>query len=152
MKSACFFVLSAVLLFIMPIGAHLAYAVEFKSVGAHPAILHDAPSERGRKIFIAPRGMPLEVILTYKEWCKVRDSSGDLSWVESKLLTPKRNVIVTATTAKIRAAAEDNAALVFTADRHVLLELSAPATSGWISVKHRDGLAGFVKAADVWGE
>ena len=101
MKSACFFVLSAVLLFIMPIGAHLAYAVEFKSVGAHPAILHDAPSERGRKIFIAPRGMPLEVILTYKEWCKVRDSSGDLSWVESKLLTPKRNVIVTATTAKI---------------------------------------------------
>lgn len=129
-----------------------AQAIEFKSIGASPAVLHDAPSAKGRKVFIAPPGMPVEVVLTYGEWSKVRDAAGDLSWIESKLLAPKRNVVVLANGARVRASAEESAPVVFTAEKNVLLELVDPAGSGWLRVKHRDGQGGFVKATEVWGE
>ena len=132
--------------------ANAARALDFKSVGSNPAILYDAPSAKGRKVFVAPRGMPVEVVLTYGEWTKVRDASGDLSWVESKMLTPKRNVVVNANSAKVRAAAEDGAPIVFTADKGVLLEIVDPIAAGWVKVRHRDGQSGFVKAGEVWGE
>lgn len=132
--------------------AGAVHALEFKSVGAAPAVLYDAPSAKGRKMFVAPRGMPVEVILTYGAWTKVRDAGGDLTWVESKYLVPKRNVIVTAASARVRTAAEESAPMVFTADKGVLLEFVDAVAGGWAKVRHRDGQAGFVRAAEVWGE
>ncbi len=127
-------------------------AADFKSIGGTPAILYDAPSEKGRKVFVAPRGMPVEIVLSYNEWVKIRDAGGDLSWVESRQLSNRRTLTVTTANAKVRASADDNAAVVMTAERGVLLELSDPVASGWARVKHRDGIAGFIKASDVWGE
>lgn len=127
-------------------------AIDYKSIGAAPAVLYDAPSARGKKVFVAPRNMPVEVILSYGEWSKVRDASGDLSWVESRYLAPRRFVVVKAASAKVRSGAEDAAAPVFVAEKGVLLELAEPASSGWVKVRHRDGQSGFVKAGDVWGE
>jgi SH3-like domain-containing protein len=132
--------------------AYNAYAIDFKSVGSAPAILYDAPSDKGRKTFVAPRGMPVEVVLSYGDWTKVRDAGGDLSWVESKLLTPKRTVVITAANSKVHAAADETSPLVFTADRGVVLELSEPIASGWLKVHHHDGVAGFVKATEAWGD
>lgn len=129
-----------------------AQALDFKSIGATPAVLYDAPSARGKKMFVAPRNMPVEVILAYGEWSKVRDAGGDLSWVESKYLIPKRHVVVKATTTRVRASADDTAPAVFVAERGVLLEVAEPAVSGWIKVRHRDGQSGFAKASDVWGD
>lgn len=129
-----------------------AQAAEFRSVGAEPAILFDAPTEKGRKLFIGPRGMPLELVLSYGEWVKVRDVAGDLSWVQAKSLVPKRQLIVNVASAKVHAAADAASPLVFTAARNVLLELAEPMTSGWIKVRHSDGQSGFVKAGEVWGE
>jgi SH3-like domain-containing protein len=129
-----------------------AHALDYKSVGTNPAVLYDAPSAKGRKLFVAPRGMPVEVVLTYGEWSKVRDVAGDLTWVESKMLSPRRSVIVNVPGTKVRSAAEESAAIVFTADKGVLLDLLEPASQGWAKVKHRDGQVGFVKATDVWGE
>ncbi|NMM26607.1 MAG: hypothetical protein HHJ12_04765 [Glaciimonas sp.] len=132
--------------------AGIAHAVDFKSVAAAPAIMYDAPSVRGAKLFIAPRNMPLEVILSYGDWTKVRDVSGDLSWVESSALNAQRWVVVNVANARVLASQDETAGVVFSADKNVLLELLAPATSGWLKVKHRDGQSGYVKAADVWGE
>lgn len=130
-----------------------AYALDFKSVGAAPAILYDAPSEKGRRVSIAPRGMPVEVVLTYGDWSKVRDASGALSWVMSKALVGKRNVVVSAANARIHASADEASTTVFSADKNVLLELSDPTPlSGWIKVRHRDGQSGYVKGAEVWGD
>lgn len=129
-----------------------AHALEFKSVGAAPAILYDAPSQKGRKVYVAPRGMPVEIVLTYGEWTKVRDVSGDLSWVETSQLQAKRMLVVRAAGARVRAIADDSGVPVFTADKGVLLELAEPVAGGWIKVRHRDGQSGFVKAAEVWGE
>lgn len=129
-----------------------AQAAEFKSVGAQPAVLYNAPSERGSKLFVAPRGMPVEIVLTQNGWSKVRDAGGDLSWVEISALTTKRNVVATTANLKLHATAEDAAAVVATVDKGVLLELVAPASSGWVKLKHRDGPTGYAKIGEVWGE
>ena len=132
--------------------AGVSQAADFKSVAAASAILYDAPSMRGTKLFVAPRNMPLEVILSYGNWIKVRDASGDLSWIEDSMLGEQRWVVVTVANAKIRASGDDTASVVFSADKNVLLELQASDASGWIKVRHRDGQSGYVKASEVWGE
>jgi SH3-like domain-containing protein len=133
-------------------GALTAGAAEFRSVGTAPAVLYDAPSAKGNKVFVAPRGMPVEIVLAYGDWTKVRDAGGDLSWVESKQLSSRRMLVVSAPQARVRASADDGAALVMTAEHGVLLELAEPVASGWLRVRHHDGLAGFVKAGEVWGD
>jgi SH3-like domain-containing protein len=149
MKSLWLFACATTLL---ATATNVAYALDFKAVGANPIIMYDAPSLRGRKMFVAPRGMPVEIVLTYGDWSKVRDSGGDLLWVQNKGLSIKRNVVVRVANAKIHASADDNATVVFSADRNVLLELLEPAVApGWVKVKHRDGQSGYVKSADVWG-
>jgi SH3-like domain-containing protein len=128
-----------------------AQAFDFKTVGATPAILYDAPSVRGGKLFIAPRGMPVEVVLSYGEWVKVRDVSGDMAWTEAKLLSAKRNVVVRVSGARVRPSADENSIALMTADKGVLLELADPQASTWVKVRHKDGIIGYVKAAEIWG-
>ncbi len=129
----------------------IAQALEFRSIGASPVILYDAPSTKGGKVYVAPRGMPVEVILTYGTWSKVRDMGGDLSWVESKELVARRNVVVRVANVKAHSAADEASSLVFSADKNVLLEMAEPVSSGWVKVKHRDGQIGYVKVSEVWG-
>jgi SH3-like domain-containing protein len=130
--------------------ASASQAFDFKSVGPNPVILYDAPSLKGTKLFVAPRGMPVEIVLTYGDWVKVRDVNGDLAWTEAKGLSAKRSVVAKAV-AKVRASADDAAATVITVDKGVLLELVDPQVSTWVKVRHRDGMIGFIKATDVWG-
>jgi SH3-like domain-containing protein len=134
------------------LAAASAQAVDFRSVGATPAVLYGAPSTRAAKQYIVPPGAPLEIVLTYGEWVKVRDMSGDLAWTEAKGLSSKqRNVIVRAANTKVRGTADETAPVVFIADKGVLLELAEPTANGWTKVRHRDGLVGYVRSTEVWG-
>ena len=135
----------------MTLAAAASQAYDFKTVGAAPVILYDAPSTKGGKLFVVPRGAPLEVVLAYGEWLKVRDVNGELAWTEAKGLVGKRNVIIRTPNLKIRATPDDTAAPVFTADKGVLLEVTESAAGGWLKVRHRDGLVGYVKNSEVWG-
>ncbi|MFC3460040.1 SH3 domain-containing protein [Massilia haematophila] len=141
--------LTASVLLVLACGS--ASAFDFRSVGAPSVVLYDAPSARGAKLFVAPRGMPVEVVARYGDWVRVRDADGALAWTEAKGLAAHRNVVVKAVLARVRAAPDDNAALVMTADKGVLLELLAPASGGWAQVRHRDGIVGYVRGADIWG-
>lgn len=133
-------------------GSAVWAASEFKAIGPGPAIMFDAPSIKGRKLFAAPAGMPVEVVITSGDWSRVRDVAGELAWVENKSLTNKRMLVVEAAQAVVRSAADDTAPVVFTAVKGVLLELAEPVASSWIKVRHRDGDVGYAKASDVWGE
>lgn len=141
------FIASAVLL----LASAAAQAFDFKSVGPAPAILYDAPSMRGGKLYIAPRGMPVEVVSSYGEWVKVRDASGDMAWTEAKMLSPKRTVVVRTAGAKVRPTADESGIALMSADKGVLLELADPQVSAWVKVKHKDGIIGYIKAIEIWG-
>lgn len=129
-----------------------ALAADFSSVAPPYAVMYDAPTQKGRKLHIAPAGMPVEVLLTSGDWARVRDASGELSWVPSGSLLPRRTLVVEVDQAAIRAAESESAPVVFTVAKGVLLELAEPIRSGWIRVRHRDGESGFIKASEVWGD
>ena len=133
------------------LAAGAVQAFDFKTVGAAPAVLYDAPSVKGGKLYVAPRGMPVEVVIGYGDWVKVRDVNGDMAWTEANGLSARRNVVVRAAGARVRAAADDAAAILMTADKGVLLELLDPQAGVWVKVRHKDGLVGYVKASDIWG-
>ena len=113
--------------------------------------MYDAPSAKSKPLFVVLAGTPVELVVSLEGWSKVRDSRGDLAWIEKKQLTEKRNVIVRIDRAQVRTAAEDKAPLVFEAERDVVLELIEAVPGGWVKVKHRDGQSGFLKAPQVWG-
>jgi SH3-like domain-containing protein len=125
-------------------------AADYRSVAESAAVLYDAPSAKSKKLYVVSQGYPFEVVVVVEGWTKVRDASGDLTWIESKLLAEKRTVLVKAPVAQVRESADDNAPVVFQAQQHVLLELLEVA-GGWLRVRHRDGQAGFVRVAQVWG-
>ena len=133
---------------LVPAAAALA---EVRGVAA-PAVLYDGPSKQARKLFAAPRGMPVEVISTLGQWVKVRDMAGDVVWIERTDLGERR-AVVTSTLATVRQQPQDSAATVLHAERGVLLELAegSAATAGWLRVRHRDGGIGWVRSTEVWG-
>lgn len=127
-----------------------ALAADFFTVDT-ATVLYDAPSQRGRKLFVIKRGTPVEQVVNLEGWVKVRDVEGGLAWIEKKYLTGQRTVIVTAGHAEIRDRPDAGATLVFSAEQKVSLEYQGVAPGGWIKVRHRDGLSGYVRANQVWG-
>jgi SH3-like domain-containing protein len=127
-----------------------AMAIEYRSVDA-AAVLYDAPSVKGKPLFVIKRFTPVEPVVSLEGWTKVRDADGGLAWIEKKHLSEQRTVLVTAAQAQVRREAGEDAPLVFEAQKGVALELVEPATAGWAKVRHRDGAAGYLRASQVWG-
>lgn len=131
----------------------IAPAADFRAATENAVVLYDAPSAQSKKLFIVNQGYPLEVIVVVEGWVKVRDANGALSWVDAKKVAAgkQRGVMVKTVLAQVRQAADDGAPVVFQAQQNVLLELTEVVAGGWLRVRHRDGVSGFVRVAQVWG-
>ncbi len=127
-----------------------AAAIEYRTVDA-PAVLYDAPSQRGVKLFVIHRDTPVEVVVSLEGWAKVRDAEGSLAWIEKKYLAARRSVIVRTDRADVLKNSAEGAPLAFEAEKNVSLEYLETLPGGWVKVRHRDGQEGFVRAAQVWG-
>ncbi len=145
----------ALLAFVAMMGAvvGIARAADFRSVGEGGATLYDAPSAKARPLFVASRGLPVEVISTDGSWVKVRDPAGDLAWIDGKALSRRRTVLALVRVLDVRERADEQSAVVLQVSEGVLLDLVEAAEShpGWLQVRHRDGAAGFVRVGQVWG-
>jgi len=141
---ACFAVLLA--------GAGNAMALDYGSVAGPSAVLFDAPSLKAKKLFVASRYTPLELVVSLNDWVKVRSQDGTLGWVEKRALAGARYVVVTAELADVRTTPDSTAAVAFQARKQVALEWLANTGTGWIKVRHPDGASGYIKALDVWGD
>ncbi len=133
------------------LGAASASAADFRSVGEAGAVMYDAPSVKAKKLYVVSADYPVEVIVNDGPWVKVRDATGELSWLERKSLTERRMVMVTAPVAEVRASPSEQAPLVFRAQQGVALQLAEIGSSGWARVRHRDGRSGYVRIGQVWG-
>ncbi|MDR1276323.1 MAG: SH3 domain-containing protein [Candidatus Accumulibacter sp.] len=126
-----------------------ALAAEYRTTNA-AAILYDAPSQKGNKLYVIRSGTPVDLVVTLEGWSKVRDADGSLTWIEKKYLSEKRTVIVVAPRAAIRKSADDAAPLVFEAEKNVSLDFLGT-TGLWANVRHGDGQTGFVRLNQIWG-
>lgn len=125
--------------------------VDFRTVGNGAAILHETPSSKGKKLYMAPPGMPLQVMIAYGDWVKVRDMNGGVAWTQARSLVPRRNVLVRTPGAGVYSGPDESSAVLMTADKGVLLELVDPNALVWARVRHRDGVVGYIKVSDIWG-
>lgn len=138
--------LIAALFMLLP---NLAVA-EFRAVSVPKAIVYDTPSAQGKKLYLLGQGYPVEVIVNLAEWVKVRDQQGGLSWIDAKQLSPKRTLLIISPV-EIKQTPEAGGATLARVEKDVVVDLLEPAKNGWVKVKHRDGLVGFVQTSAVWG-
>lgn len=140
------------LIFILLWMSTVASALDFRSVAVPKAILYDAPSVSAKKVLLFSHLYPVEVVVNLGAWLKVRDAQGSMNWVETTQLSTKRSVMITKNLTEMRARAEATADLVATLDKEVVLELvDVKSNNGWLKVKHRDGLVGYVLVSSIWG-
>jgi SH3-like domain-containing protein len=141
----------AAVLAVIALAAAPAGAAEFRALGDKPAILYDAPSTRADRLFVASRNYPFEVLVKLDQWTKVRDSNGEVAWVENAALGTRPTVLVTVPLADVRAGPNAASALAFEAYKQVVLEVVEAPAEGWVKVRHRDGQQGFIRVAHIWG-
>jgi SH3-like domain-containing protein len=129
-----------------------AAALEFLSVAVPKAVLYDAPSAAAKKTWLLSQDYPVEIIVNLGGWLKIRDAQGSINWVEAKQLSAKRTVLVTANSAEIRSQADASSSLVATVDKELVLEVAdVKLNNGWLKVKHRDGVTGYISISSIWG-
>lgn len=140
-----------ILLLLAGLFSSASWALEYRSILNDRTVMYDSPSTRGKKLYLASRYYPVEVIVSLESFTKVRDVTGELAWVEKKNLGDKRMVLVNVPLADIRQSPDEKAVLAFQAERNVALELLESAGNGWLKIRHPDGSTGFVRVSQVWG-
>ncbi|MGB8516685.1 MAG: SH3 domain-containing protein [Gallionella sp.] len=134
------------------LAASAAQAVDYVSVSAKHAILYDAPSLQAKKLFVVNRYMPFESVVSLDAWVKVRDRKGDMAWIEKSALSYKRYVYAVTPVVDVRKDADVSATSVLQVRQQVALEWLESTGTGWLKVRHQDGVVGYVKQTDVWGD
>jgi SH3-like domain-containing protein len=130
--------------------APAALAFDFRSVG-QTTVIYDSPSTAGKKLFIAPAGMPFEVLVQVDNWTKIREADGIVGWIPKATVSATRTLIVIADRAPVRKQPSLDAPLVFEAQKGVGLQWVEAPLAGWVRVRHADGQAGYARIEDLWG-
>ena len=123
------------------------------SVNADQAFLYEAPSGSTKKSFIVTRGYPLEVIVSLKEWKKVKDHEGLINWIKTSDLSSKRTVLNLKDDNSIYLEPSSASPILAKVNENVTLELlDAKKIDDWVKVYSKVGdIEGFIKATDLWG-
>lgn len=128
-----------------------ASAVDYRSVDVPAAILYDAPSQKGKKLYLIKAQTPVEVVVRLDGWFKIRDAEGTLAWIESRQVSERRMLIVTAPSAEVFLADKPEAPVVKQLEKWMAVEFVEAAAPGWAKIRQRDGAFGYVRANQVWG-
>ena len=126
---------------------------DFISVKTKQAILFEGPSNTTEKMFIVTEGYPLEVVVSLKDWKKVKDHNGKISWIEAKNTQKERTVLILKDRAVIFNQANNKSHKLANVDKFVVLKLNSYMLIGnWAQVKTQiEGLVGFISSNEVWG-
>ena len=126
---------------------------DFMSVNTDQAFLHEAPSGSTKKVFIVTKGYPLEVIVSLKEWKKVKDHEGLINWIKTSDLSSKKTVLNLKDNNSIYLEPSSESPMLAKVNKNVTLELlDEKKIDDWVKVYSKVGdIEGFIKATDLWG-
>ena len=92
---------------------------------------------------------PVEVIAQFDHWRRVRDWEGTEGWVHEKMITKRREVIVTGSVHGLRQSPDLKAPLIARAEPGVMAKLSE-CRGDWCRIEAGD-VTGWVQRPDIWG-
>jgi SH3-like domain-containing protein len=95
------------------------------------------------------RDWPVEVIAHFDHWRRVRDWEGTEGWVHEKMITSRREVIVTGGIHGLRQSPDLGANLVARAEPGVMAQLQE-CRGDWCRIAAGD-ITGWVQRAEIWG-
>ena len=126
----------------------------FVSLRADTVNLRTGPGIRYPIEFVYRRkGYPLEIVAEFEEWRQVRDWQGTEGWVQQRMVTGTRNVIVQGGQRILRQSAAEAAAPVAKLDPGVVAHL-IECRDGWcrIEVPSAGGdVRGWLGESEIWG-
>jgi len=122
----------------------------FASLHSDRVFLRSGPGARYPIEWVLTRkGMPVEIIAQFEHWRRVRDWEGTTGWVHERLLTGKREVIVSGGIRPLYRYPDPTSALVARAESGVVARL-LECRGGWCRIEAA-GIAGWVPRAAIWG-
>jgi SH3-like domain-containing protein len=140
-------------LFILISFSHPCYSLDFVSIKSNKAILYEGPSETTKKEFIITKDYPLNVIVRLKDWIKVKDHLGKISWIQIENISKDRNVMTLKDNTNLFYKPSVESVHLAKIEKNVALKLLSPfSTNGWIQVKTlSQNIEGYIRTEDVWG-
>jgi SH3-like domain-containing protein len=122
----------------------------FASLHADKVNLRAGPGDRYPIEWVYLRkDWPVEVGAQFDHWRRVRDWEGTEGWVHEKMVTARREVIVTGGVRGLRNAPDHGAALVARAEPGVMAKLDQ-CNGGWCRIVAGD-VTGWVERSNIWG-
>lgn len=96
------------------------------------------------------RDLPVEIVLEYETWRKIKDIDGDGGWVHQSLMTGKRTGMVTGDApAEMRSKPTENSRLLAKLEPQVLVDIEA-CEQGWCKIRAA-GYQGWLARKSLWG-
>jgi SH3-like domain-containing protein len=95
------------------------------------------------------RNMPVEIVAEFDTWRKIRDFDGTVGWVQERMVTGRRNVIVRDQVRSLRDKPASDAPVVARAEAGVIAKL-IECNPDWCRIE-ANGVAGWLKRNEIWG-
>lgn len=142
----CLFLTSLLLFCLVP----LAQAIEMASIDRPKVNMRNGPGTNYSILWELGKGYPLMILDRQGEWLKVRDFEDDEGWVYSPLVGRTPHLVVKVDIANIRSGPGTDYRLVGQARYGVVLQ-TVERSSGWVKVRHENGLTGWISRDLLWG-
>ena len=92
---------------------------------------------------------PVEIIAQFDHWRRVRDWEGTEGWVHEKMVTNRREVIVTGGIRGLRQSPDHNGGLIARAEPGVMAKL-VECRGEWCRIEAGE-TTGWIQRSDIWG-
>ena len=95
------------------------------------------------------KDMPVEIVAEFNHWHRIRDIEGTEGWVQERMVTGKRAVIVRGQQRALRERPSSDAAVTARAEPGVIAKL-VECQPAWCRVE-AGGVGGWLRREEIWG-
>ena len=146
---------SVIALLVLWLGLASPALAEMVSIKGPSVALRSGPGDKYNILWDLGDGFPLQVLKRKGNWLRVQDFENTVGWVRNDKIssTPHMIVKVNKGTKKhinVRASANDKSKIVAKACYGVVFE-TLEQRSGWVKVRHENGVVGWVSRQLLWG-
>ncbi len=123
----------------------------FVSLGSNEIYVRTGPGQKYPVQWVfKKKGIPVEIVLEYDNWRKIKDFDGDMGWVHKTLLSGRRaGFVIGESNVRLNRKPNESSDLLAYLEPKTLLSI-AECDAQWCAV-NASGYKGWVKQKDIWG-